>query len=305
MLNHKIRKNTPKKFKLSDHPWVSLAALWMTGILILILTAAGANWLGVPGNSPYRPLVTPTLAHIVLLFLIVPLIFKLPNGNSNYRDFLKAIRLVPVKPFFLLLILGISTSFVFLLVLSLNSIILRATQGFPINLTFLKHFIDLRLDLPPRSLSWVTAFPSIFEEISWRGVMLVLFMKKYSAKKSILITALGFGLFHLINLLDGVDLYFVILQVIMGSALGFFYGYLVLRTNSLFPAMLFHFLVNMFIGSFTFYFQRYTSDGTKILYALVSYPIAVIILIILTKAFCKRWISEPEYFHSLDISSQT
>jgi len=303
MLNRKIRGNKPRKFNLSNHPWISLAALWVTGIFVLIITAAGANKLGVPGNSPFRPLVTPTLAHIIVLFLIVPFVFQLPNGKSNYRNFLKAIRLIPIKPFLLLLILGITSSFVFLFLLSLNSIILRATQGFPINLTFLKHYIDLSLDLPPRSLSWVAAFPSIFEEVSWRGVMLVLFMKKYSARKSILITALGFGLFHLINLLGGVDLNFVILQVIMGSAVGFFYGYLVLRTNSLLPAMLFHFLVNMFIGSFTFYFQRYTSDGTKILYALVSYPIAVLVLIVLTKAFCKKWISEPEYFPSFDISS--
>ena len=40
----------------------------------------------------------------------------------------------------------------------------------------------------------------IFEEITWRGVMLTLFLRKYSAKKSILITGLGFSLLHLVNL---------------------------------------------------------------------------------------------------------
>jgi hypothetical protein len=137
------------------------------------------------------------------------------------------------------------------------------------------------------------SFPAIFEEVSWRGVILVLFMKKYSVNKSILITALGFGLLHFINLIFGGDPSFVIQQVIFGTALGFFYGYLVLRSDSLMPAMLFHYLVNMFIGSFTIYFQRNAPAGTQILYSLVNLPLAVTILILWVKYFCNRWIPRP------------
>jgi membrane protease YdiL (CAAX protease family) len=153
--------------------------------------------------------------------------------------------------------------------------------------------IDLKLDLPPHSWSFLIAFPAIFEEISWRGVMLVLFMKKYSASTSIMITAFGFGVFHLLNLLGGGPTEFVLRQVIFGTALGFFYGYLVLRTDSLMPAMIFHYLVNMFIGSFTHYFQHYASEETQIFYTLIIMPIGTLILIGWVKIYCKRWIHRP------------
>lgn len=286
-------------YRLSDHPWASLAVVWITAILVLLLVAAGAHRLGLPENAVIRPLITPTLAHVVLLFILVPLVFHLPEGKKSYRAYLTATRLQPVRPLIPLLLIGIGCSFFFLTLLSFNSILLRVIQGFSVDLTFLKYMIDLQRDLPPQSHGWIVAIPSIFEEIAWRGVLLPVFMRQYPPRKSIVITALGFGLLHLLNLLSGVALYFVILQVILGSTLGIFYGYLVLRTNSLIPAMLFHYLVNLFIGSFTFYFQRQASGSTQILFALASYPVYVTLLLFLTKAFCKRWIPEPQNYRSI------
>ena len=153
--------------------------------------------------------------------------------------------------------------------------------------------INLQSTLTPNSLSYIVSFPAIFEEIFWRGVILVLFLKRYSVKKSILITALGFGLLHFFNLVGGMDPSFVIRQVIFGSALGFFYGYLVLHSNSLMPAMLFHFLVNMFIGSFTGYIQSNASGETQILYSVINLTVAVPILILWIKFFCDRWVPRP------------
>jgi membrane protease YdiL (CAAX protease family) len=180
-----------------------------------------------------------------------------------------------------------------LLVLSVNSSVFHLAQGSPLNAAFLRRVINLRSNLPHQSLSYIISFPAIFEEVSWRGVMLVLFMKEYSVKKSILITALGFGIFHIINLMGGVEPDFVIRQVIFGSFVGLFYGYLVLRSDSLMPAMLFHCLVNMFIGSFTHYFQHYAPAGTQILYSLANLPLAVTILLLWVKYFCNRWIPRP------------
>ena len=277
MLTEEVQVQEKTRFRLADHPWMSLVVSWVIGILVLILVIAVANTLGVPGEAPYRPLITPTLAHILVLFWLTPFVLRLPNGETTFRKYLDDIRLSHIRPFLPLLILGISSSLIMLLILSANSFIYRLGQGFPINLTFIRRAIDLQRDLPPQSLSWIVAFPSIFEEVSWRGVMLVLFMRKYSAKKSILITALGFGSFHLLNLLGGVEPDFVLRQVIFSSALGFFYGYLVLRTDSLMPAMLFHFLTNMWIGSFTHYFQRYAPAGTQILYTLINLPVATLI----------------------------
>jgi len=293
MITEEIHPQEKTAFRLSDHPWISLAALWGIGIAVLILFGITANQVGVPEDAPYRPLITPTLAHILVLFAIVPFVLRLPNGNTTFRKYLDDIRLSRIHPFLPLLMLGISSSLIVLLVLSANSFVFRLIQGLPLNAAFFRRVINLGLDLPPQSLSYIMAFPAIFEEVSWRGVMLVLFMKKYSAKKSILITALGFGIFHILNLLGGVEPDFVIRQVIFGSFVGLFYGYLVLRSDSLMPAMLFHYLVNMFIGSFTHYFQHYAPAGTQILYSLINLPCAVIILILWVKYFCSRWIPRP------------
>ena len=301
MLIKDNRLSKKPRLRLSEHPWMGLIVSWVISIFVLILVAAAANGLGLPGESPYRPLITPTLVHILVLFWITPFVLHLPNGETTLRKYLDDIRLSRIKPFFALLMLGISCSLILLLLLSVNSLIYRLVQGFPINLTFLRRIINLKKDLPPRSLSWINSFPSIFEEVSWRGVMLVLFMRKYSAKTSILITALGFGSFHLLNLLDGVALDFVLRQVIFSSALGFFYGYLVIRADSLMPAMLFHFLVNMFIGSFTHYFQAYAPGRTQILYILINLPIATLILIGWVKSFCKRWIPKPTNWHPIHL----
>jgi len=301
MYAEEIQPQEKERFRFSDHPWFSLVALNATGILVLVLVIITANQIGIPGDAPYRPLIIPTLPHLLMLFVIAPFVFQLPNGKTTFRKYLDDIRLSRIQPFIPLLILGVSSSLIMLLALATNSFIYRIAQGLPLSQTFLRNVIDLKGDLPPDSLSYIVSFPSIFEEISWRGVLLVLFLRKYSVKQSILITALGFGLMHFINLISGVDPSFVIRQVILGSALGFFYGYLVLRSDSLMPAMLFHYLVNMFIGSFTIYFQRHAPAGTQIMYSMINLTLAVTILILWVKLFCGRWIPRPEGLKPIDL----
>ena len=299
MLTEKNNLQEDTGYQLADHPWTSLGLKWLISILVLIVTIVLVNMLGVAGQAPYRPLFTPTLTHIIVLFLIVPFVLQLPNGKTTLRKYLDDIRLSHFKPFLSMLVLGISSSLIMLLLLAFNSFIYRLFWGLPINSHFIRHVINLHLDLPPQSLSWVAAFPSIFEEVSWRGVGLVLFMKRYSAKYSILITSLGFGLLHLLNLLGGTPPDFVLRQVIFGSALGFFYGYMVLRTDSLLPAMIFHFLVNMFIGSFTHYFQYYAPAKTQILYSLINLPVSTLILIEWMRYFSQRWVPELQNPHQV------
>lgn len=281
MFAAEVHPQEKPRFHLSEHPWISLVALWVVGLLVLILAAIAANQVGVPEDAPYRPLITPTLAHILVLFIIAPIVLRLPNGKTTFRKYLDDVRLSRIRPL------------IPLLVLSVNTFVFRLAQGLPLNVAFLRRVINQRSNLPPQSLSYIISFPAIFEEVSWRGVMLVLFMKKYPVKKSLQITAFGFGIFHIINLMGGVEPDFVIRQVIFGSFVGLFYGYLVLRSDSLIPAMLFHYLVNMFIGSFTIYFQRYAPAGTQILYSLINLPLAATILILWVKYFYNNWIPRP------------
>ncbi len=278
------------KFQLHEHPWMALIVELVVGVSVLILVIAGANMVGVSGNDPWRALITPGLAHVLVLFVIVPFVLKLPSGKQSFWKYLADIRLTNLKPFFPLLILGLSCSLVALLALATQSVAFRFFQDLPVSFEFLRGMIPVKNDLPP-SMGYITAFPSVFEEITWRGVMLVLFTRKYSARKSILITSLGFSLLHLLNLLGGTDPAFILRQVIFSAGMGIFYGVLVLRTDSLFPAMLFHYLVNMFIGSFTSYFQRHAQDCTQILYLLINIPFTTLLLIAWVKYFSKKWLS--------------
>ena len=283
--------NTEKlKFHLHEHPWLAMIVEIIVGILCLLIVASIANTAGLPGDGPYRSLLTPGLVHVLTLFIIVPFVLRLPNGKRSFREYLSDIRLTNLKPFFPLLILGLTTSLLALLALSTQSLAYRISRGLPITTSFLKWMVPIKINLQ----SHIQTLPCIFEEVMWRGVMLVLFMRVYSPKKSILITGLGFSLLHLLNLVDGVPLEFVLRQVIFSAGTGIFYGILVIRSNSLLPAMLNHYLVNLFIGSFTFYIQKYAPESTQILYLLVTIPFTTLLLIGWARFYSKKWLSKEQ-----------
>jgi membrane protease YdiL (CAAX protease family) len=206
------------------------------------------------------------------------------------KKYLEDIRLSSLRPFVPLLILGISCALIMLLSCSLTSIIYRLAQGLPITRFFLRGLIDLRVSLPPRSLGYIFTLPCIFEEPMWRGVYLRLFRRHYSQPIAILITALGFGSLHLLNLLGGGDPTFILSQILWGSVLGVFYGYLVFRVDSLFPAMIFHYMVNLFIGSFNGYLQSSAPPLVVMLYSLIGVCAAVPLLMLWVRFYTPRWL---------------
>jgi membrane protease YdiL (CAAX protease family) len=293
-LNSKEREKPAKSgFQFAEHPWISLLATLMAVITVFLLVVVLGTLAGIPGDSPYRLLLLPTLSHLIVLFLIVPFGLRLPYGKRSLREYLDDIRLSNVNPFFPLFVLGVSCALFLLMSSTLTSIAYRLAEGLPTTRSFLCELINLAANLPPDSPSYIVSFPAIFEEVLWRGAMLRLFRRMYTERQTILITALGFGLLHLFNLVGGFDPAFVILQVLWSSALGFFYGYLVFRVDSLLPAMLFHYLVNMFIGSFGGYLQRQASTDVAMLYSFISVCIVVPLLILWVKFFSSRWLSDP------------
>ncbi|MCJ7537954.1 MAG: hypothetical protein MUO57_20700 [Anaerolineales bacterium] len=48
-----IHLQDKKRFRFSDHPWISLVALNGVWILAIILVAIAANLIGVPGDAPW------------------------------------------------------------------------------------------------------------------------------------------------------------------------------------------------------------------------------------------------------------
>ncbi|VTQ89162.1 CPBP family glutamic-type intramembrane protease [Hathewaya histolytica] len=103
----------------------------------------------------------------------------------------------------------------------------------------------------------------ICEEILFRGIILEMFLKKYSTLKSILVSALMFGIIHG-NFIQGVETFFIAIIL----------GYIYYKTNSLLPCIFLHF-VNNFIYILSLYGIKIESTN----FSLTELIIGVIILI--------------------------
>ncbi|MFD3449319.1 CPBP family intramembrane glutamic endopeptidase [Microbacteriaceae bacterium 4G12] len=79
---------------------------------------------------------------------------------------------------------------------------------------------------------------SLFEEVIWRGILLASIKEYTSVFYAVFITSLGFGLQHITV---GIPLYISVLF----SFGGLFYAFVVLRTNSIYPSVLFHICINI------------------------------------------------------------
>lgn len=76
------------------------------------------------------------------------------------------------------------------------------------------------------------------EEWIWRGILLSSLVKYVSVSYALVVTSIGFGLMHLI-----IGIPFIL--CLFFSLGGLFYGVIVLKTNSLFPSIIFHIVINI------------------------------------------------------------
>ncbi|MCS6937333.1 MAG: CPBP family intramembrane metalloprotease [Candidatus Bipolaricaulota bacterium] len=79
----------------------------------------------------------------------------------------------------------------------------------------------------------VSVGPGISEELVFRGMVLCGLLARFRPTVAVTLTALLFGLIHVIPL-----------QVLMASVMGLFLGYLVVRTQSIYPAIVAHMVTN-------------------------------------------------------------
>jgi membrane protease YdiL (CAAX protease family) len=292
----------PKRFQLVKRPWLTLLIYILAEVIALFFFAAVVVGLfKQPQDAPLTGFITTTLAHITVLFLLFPFVLKLPEGSSSFRAYLDVIRLSRVRPFFRLLLLALSCYLILALCQMAGVLVFRASQNLPITLEFIRRAFNLAPDLPPESLSWLVSIPSIFEEIAFRGVLLSAFLSRYPKPQAILYSAVGFGMIHLLNLASGKELTWVLGQVVWATILGLFYSILVLRSNNLWPAMLFHYLGNLFVGSLTAYLQTTAPTGTQVVYGILfSFGLIPTTLMILWVFLFEKlwplaaqWLKEP------------
>ena len=83
-------------------------------------------------------------------------------------------------------------------------------------------------------------------------------------------------------MLSGGDPVWVAGQAVWAAILGLFYGYITLKTNSLLPAMIVHYLHNLFVSALNAYIQTNATIPEQVLYGinftLGAVPVVLMIL---------------------------
>jgi membrane protease YdiL (CAAX protease family)/predicted permease len=226
---------------------------------------------------------------IALLWLIaVPYGLKLPK-KETFKEFTQTIGLSRIKHRWHNYLLGIGIFSIYILSALYFTFIFGEINFFN---WYLENPNPIFLDnLNPLYLGWFLSIymliPGIWEEVAFRGVILNLQIKKYSQTTTIILNGVFFGLYHLVNLLVGFNWYNTILQVIFASCLGVALAYVYMKTKSLIPCILAHYLFNtigqVFVNG---NFPNILSESLFTILGVGVFP--MIFVILLVKIFYKQ-----------------
>jgi len=291
----------PNATYLSNHPWLSILLLMILYIIFLM----------TPGLL-YAYFVNPVfytshvyLVHIIDFFsvailwsIIVPLVLGLPN-RREFIGYAKSIRLAKIKPILRSIGLGIITAIITLTFMLFANFLTSLIQGQVV-------FVPQLLINPGTINIYTSLRPGIWEEVAFRGVMLILLLKIYSKQFSIIINGLLFGVFHSVNILSAFIGYLlfggsfnqetiipVLFQVVYTAMLGTFIAYMFVKTKMLLPCIIFHYLIDAFSTlvilnsnpAFWAYFCFMTFIGIGFI------PMIINILVVRGFSF---WLPEPD-----------
>ena len=185
---------------------------------------------------------------ILLLLLIVPKGMKLPRKDETILGYTKTIGLTRVKPFGRNLIVGFGSAFILCCSLFIGANLLGVFIFAPDFLFWDPNPIYGGI----ASFGWfIWIFmirPGLWEEVAFRGVVIPLLSRKYKNIVTILLSGVIFGLAHAFNiigaLLSGGPHIYTLFQVIYTTLIGFSMGYMFIKTKSLLPSIIYHYLLD-------------------------------------------------------------
>jgi len=180
----------------------------------------------------------------ILYFLVIPYGFKLPNRDRNIKEYSEDIRLINDKHVVRNVLVGLASFAIFGVVVFIGANLL-GTYVFSLDILFGTPSIS-------GGIGWFLfifmLIPGIWEEVDNRGIAIPLLLKKYDRKLTIFISGLIFGLIHSFNLIGllfiGADPSAVYYQMIYAFFLGLSMGYMFVKTDSLIPSILYHYLID-------------------------------------------------------------
>ncbi len=220
---------------------------------------------------------------VLLWLIIVPRVIHLPIGNQKLRGFTKSIGLNLRDNLIRNIMIGLGCSIIFFL----SSFIMANIFG--------TYYFDLEVifgipNLTIFRLGWfyfvIMLIPGIWEEISFRGVMITMNLKRYTEFTSLIVVSVIFGLFHFVNLIGGQNLIATIIQAVFATFLGLLFGYMFIQTKSLVPSIITHYLIDsagqLFMNAY------FTNLSSYFLFAILGIGIIPMILGMLYTGFVMK-----------------
>jgi membrane protease YdiL (CAAX protease family) len=289
-----VSADTAPGFRLARHPWRAFfLVVALQGACFALVGFVLYGLLRLPQDLSNIQAI-PTAAHFTLAgllgYVLVPYLLRLPNGSRSFRQYLDDIRLTRVRPFAPLLLLTVSSLLILILCQGAGSIVYRLSEGKPVTLDFAGQVFNLLAVMPPRSMLLFAQMFSSLEEVLFRGVLLTLLLRVYSPRKAVVCSAAAFGLMHLPAVFAGTPVILVLGQVVWAFLFGVFYGYIVLRSGSLLPSMVIHWLSNVVQEPLTAYWAT-ASVPVRAFYGVVfGYGLAAVLMILWVRFFSARWL---------------
>ncbi len=209
-----------------------------------------------------------------LLIILLPIFLILRISKSDIK---KTLRLNQTNPlnFILIILLAFPILVLVGLLMQMINIIFPIPESY---MELLKNLIQDQDITVWKSLFVIALLPGICEEIFFRGYIINVF-RKQGIWKSIIITAVLFGIFHL-------DPF----RMVPVTLLGIWMGYLLFKTNSILIPIFAHFANNslaLIIGRFadkTPFFEKILKDGEFPYWWGIP---AILIFLFLLKVFAK------------------
>ncbi|MFX1597209.1 MAG: CPBP family intramembrane glutamic endopeptidase, partial [Promethearchaeota archaeon] len=249
--------------------------LFLPGIIFSLISPLFANLPIIAINFIYFFM---NVGFLVLLWqIIVPFTLKLPNGKETFREHSRSIGLSRVKPLSRNLLIGIGNIIIF----GFSAILFGILLG-------KYYFIPETLFGGYNWLIFVFAFlPGIWEEIAFRGVILNLQLQKYKKYTVVFLNGILFGLYHFVNMLLGQEFFPTLFQIFYASFMGFSFAYMYIKTKSLLPSIILHYLLDSVGLLFqTVVFKNGVYEGLFIIFGISIIP--AILMILLTSLITKR-----------------
>jgi len=206
----------------------------------------------------------------LLILLVTPWLLGLEHSPGWIRAYLRHMRVS----------LGDSPQKTILATVAALGVLVLLIVGFALALGVFEADLGVLI----RDKQWIIlllAFvPGIWEELAFRGVVLTNLQQRYSTRKAIGISSILFGLFHLSNFWGSNDAAAVLAGVVAATLLGIGWGYIVVLTNSIFPAMVLHYMVDVLLDAETFIDPQANDDSLAPLFLglTILWPLLTILI---------------------------